>query len=85
MILFQVERLEDRFGRCKELDIFIHATKEAVDSLIADGYAVSHTSAADMNPRVALPASVGKDGKPGYAFLKACQQELLEKLYKNQG
>ena len=83
--LFQVERLEDRWKRCKEVDIFIHASKEAVELLIADGYTVNHVGASDMNPRVALPASATKDGKPGFADLKACSPELLAKLYVNQG
>ena len=67
------------------MDVFLHASKEAVDSLIQEGYTVTQSSAADMNPRVALPASMGKDGKPGFAYLKACQPEILEKLYIQQG
>ena len=81
----QVDRLEDRFGRCKEVDVFIHASKEAVDKLIEIGHVVNHAMAADLNPRVALPASMGRDGKSPFASLKECSQELLEKLYLQQG
>ena len=77
--------MEDRWKRAKEVDVFFHANKEAVDLLIADGYVVNHTGACDMNPRVALPPSATKDGKPGFADLKACSTELLAKLYINQG
>ena len=85
LFLFQVDRLEDRFGRCKEVDIFLHASKTAVDHLVADGYVVNHSFASDMNPRVSLPASLAKDGKPPFARLKECSPELLEKLYLKQG
>ena len=83
--LFQVDRLEDRFGRCKEVDIFFHATRGAVEKLAETGYVVNHACAADLNPRVALPASMGTDGKPPFANLKECSQELLGKLYLQQG
>ena len=83
--LFQVDRLEDRWKRVKEVDVFFHASQEAVDLLIADAYTVNHAGASDMNPRVALPPSVTKDGKPGFADLKACSPEVLAKLYVNQG
>ena len=80
-----MDRLEDRHKRAKDLDVFFHASQQAVEDLIADGYTVNHTGASDMNPRVVLPPSVTKDGKPGFADLKACSPALLEKLYVNQG
>ena len=67
------------------MDVFFHASQEAVELLIADGYIVNHAGASDVNPRVALPPTVTKDGKEGFADLKACSPELLAKLYVNKG
>ena len=80
-----MERLEDRHKRAKEVDVFFHANQEAVEQLIEDGYTVNHAGASDMNPRVALPPYLVKEGDTGFADLKACSKELLAKLYVNQG
>ena len=80
---FQVERLEDRYGRCQEVDVFVHLTKEAVQELKDVGYVVSHSGAADTSPRVVIPPNNGNDG--GMARLKECPGELVEKLYRNLG
>ena len=79
----QVERLEDRYGRCQEVDVFVHLTTEAVQELKEIGYVVSHSGAADTNPRVVIPPNNGNDG--GMASLKECPEDLVEKLYRNLG
>ena len=75
--------MEDRFGRCEKVDVFIRLTREAVQELKETGYVVSHAGAADTNPKVVIPANNGN--KPGLAYLKECPEDLIEKLYRNQG
>ena len=83
MIILQVERLTDRYGRCQEVDVFINLTAEGYEELKDVDYVVSHAGAADTNPRVVIPTHGGK--KEEFAYLKECSDEVLEKLYKNQG
>ena len=75
--------MEDRHKRVFELDVFFHATREAVQELKDTGYVVNHAGSADSDPRIVIPAHNGK--KEDFASLKECSDELLEKLYKNQG
>ena len=81
--LFQVQRLEDRYGRCEKVDVFIHLTREGVQELMETGFVVSHAGAADTDPRVVIPPHNGK--KEDFARMKECTGQLIEKLYIRRG
>ena len=75
--------MEDRFGRCQEVDVFVHLTKEAVEELKEVRYVVSHAGAADTSPRVVVPPNSGREER--ISSLKECTEALVEKFYRNLG
>ena len=78
-----MDRLVDRYGRCKEVDVFIHLTEVGVQELRDTGFVVTHAGAADSNPRVVIPAHNGN--KEDFASLKECSEEVIKKLYQARG
>ena len=78
-----MDRLEDRYGRCREVDVFIHLTEEGVKELAEASFVVSHAGAADSDPRVVIPPQNGK--KEDFASMKECSEELIKKLFLARG
>ena len=81
--LLQVQRLEDRYGRCEKVDVFIHLTRGGVQELVDTGYVVTHAGAADTDPRVVILPHNGK--KEDFARMKECTAQLIEKLFLRRG
>ena len=59
------------------------AKPKACEELKDTNYVVNHAASADVNPRIVIPAHNGK--KEDLANLKEVSDEVLAKLYKNQG
>ena len=80
--LLQVQRLEDKFGRCDLVDVWCHITLEGIEYLQEEDCLVNGP-VVDANPRLHIEGTQTK--KPGFVELKKCNADLIQKLLKKRG
>ena len=65
------------------MDVFINASKVAIQHLKSEGWVLNHMFSSEDNPKVRIPARGGKE--ESFSYIKETPEEIIEKLYVAQG